>query len=261
MFQGEEKNCSKLYEPSTEYEARNIFEILIDKKIIDTNKNDVNDERFRYGNGYDRVLPVYYILTKFMTNEEILKFQYTGNMEYIAQALTRYGTEEEAYELLTKIKATDFDDLGDEENGENKREVYKKLNDYYIKANGKNIYDDLEMAAIIDSASLEWNFYDDEIMLKSIDSFKETIKNEFIKNGIITSEDNVGIVINLFDFNYNNDLFFGNYREGITIYPELIIRNGENKEYKFLAVQLTEEMQQEFEEIYQRKIKDMEIDR
>lgn len=261
MFQEEEKNCSKLYEPSTEYEARNIFEVLIDKKIIDYNQNNVDDERIRYGNGYDSVLPVYYILTKFMTNEEILKFQYTGDMEYIAQALTRYGTEEEAYELLTKIKTTDFYDLGDEENGENKRAVYKKLNDYYIKANGKNIYDDLEMAAIIDSASLEWNFYYDEIMLKSIESFEETIKNEFIKNGIITSEDNVGIVINLFDFNYNNDLFFGNYREGITIYPELIIRNGENKEYKFLAVQLTEEMQQEFEKIYQRKIKDMEIDR
>ena len=261
MFQGEEKNCSKLYEPSTEYEARNIFEILIDKKIIDNNKNDVDDERIRYGNGYDSVLPVYYILTKFMTNEEIFKFQYTGNMEYIAKALTRYGTEEEAYELLTKIKATDFDDFGDEENGENKRAIYKKLNDYYIKVNGKNIYDDLEMVAIINSAGLEWIFYDEEIMFKSIDSFKEIIKNEFIKNGIINSKDNVSIGINLFDFNYNNNLFFGNYRENITIYPELIIKNGENREYKFLAIQLTEEMKQEFDETYYRKIKDMGIDR
>ena len=252
MLQGIEKNCSRLYEPSAEYLARDILEILAHKNIIvleKLNKDELNDDRIKLTKGYEEVLPVYYILTRFMTYEEILSFQYSGDMQYIAQALSRYGTEEDAYELLTKIKKTNFNEVWDKENLESIKTIYSKLNDYYIKLTGKNIYDDLEMIAIISGNSLEGEFNDDEKLIKREKGFIELIKKELIESGKINSDKNTTICLNLGDFSYSNK-FFKDYKRGLVIYPE-IIKNGEDREYMFIRMELTPEMQAEFDSIYQ----------
>ena len=253
MLQGIEKNCSRLYEPSAEYLARDILEILSHENIIvleKLNKDELNDDRIKLTKGYEEVLPVYYILTQFMTYEEILSFQYSGDMKYIAQALSRYGTEEEAYELLTKIKKTNFSEVWDEENFESIKTIYSKLNNYYIKLTGKNIYDDLEMIAIIIGNSLAGEFNDDEKLIKREKGFKELIKKELIESGKIDSDKNITICLNLGDFSYSNK-FFKDYKRGLVIYPEIIIKDGEDREYMFIRMELTPEMQAEFDSIYQ----------
>lgn len=252
VFQRSDKNCAILSEASNELEARNLVEILEDKNIIekDSHVKGENEDIRIFGNGYSNVIPVYYILTQFMTYDEILDFQYNGDMKVIANALSRWSSKEEAYELLTKIKTNSFDSFEDENE---RRKIYKELNNYYKKLTGKNLYDDLEFAMIIDYLNLDFD-YDDLVLSEREKAFTEIIRKTLIEKGEIHSEDKIDIYYNGDYFAYKN-IFFKNGREDMLFYPRIVTNKSNNLLQRCVSIIVSDEMQEEFDRINQAEEK------
>lgn len=262
VFQRPDKECGVLSEASNELEARNLVEILEDKNIIekDSHVKGENEDIRIFGKGYSDVIPVYYILTQFMTDDEILDFQYNGDIDVIANALSRLGSKEETYELLTKIKNNKFE-IGEGE--DERRTIYKELNNYYKKLKGKNLYDDLEFAMIIIYTNPDFN-YDDAVisdLSKSEIAFTELVKNVLMKEGEINSGDKADIYFNGDYFAYRN-LFFENGRENTLFYPCVATNNADNLTQRYVSIKVSDELQGEFDRINQvEKKHELEFDR
>lgn len=244
MFQAD--NTSILHEQSNEYLTRSIVEILSDRGLINLNNSaSSHDERRSFGKGYNNTISIYYIITKFMTKEQIIEFQYTGNENIIVQALSKYATEEEVYSLLTKIKTTNFN----HDNYE-KGQVYRDLNNLYKRMTGKNIYEDLNIQAIMSFKDIHTAFISIEYYRRQ-KAFIRLLREELIKQGKINRTDIVYISCERNDFYYPNDLFFGDYRKNMIIYPIVEIKESDRYSIRNCAIELTDEMQQEFDKMYQ----------
>ena len=180
-----------------------------------------------------------------MTKEQIIEFQYTGDETIIVEALSKYATEEEVYYLLTKIKTTNFN----HDNYE-KRQVYSDLNDLYKKMTGKNIYEDLNIQAIMSFKDIHTAFISIESYRRQ-QAFIRLLREELIKQGKINRTDIVYISCDGNNFSYPNNSFFGDYRKNMIIYPTVEFKESDRYSIRNCAIELTDEMQQEFDKIYQ----------
>ena len=81
-------------------------------------------------------------IVKYKLYDEIYLYQYTNDIDIIANALSRYGSIEEAYEFLTLVK-----EYYNDNDYNQKIKLIEKLSDYY-KAKGKDPEHDLEFAGI-----------------------------------------------------------------------------------------------------------------
>lgn len=247
VFQKPDKTCLRLSEASNELEARNLVEVLENKNILkkDSHVDGENEDIRVFGKGYNDIIPVYYILAQFMIEDEILDFQYSGNIDIIANALSKFGSKEEVYELLTKIKTNKFE-VGEGE--EDRKIIYKQLNNYYKKLTGKNLYDDLEFAMIIFYQNLDFHYNDSVIsdLSKREEAFTDLVRDILLEQHNINSEDEIDIYFNGNYFAYKN-LFFKNNRENTLFYPRIVTNNSDNLSPKYVSIEISDKMQQEFD--------------
>lgn len=170
--------------------------------------------------------------------------------------MSRLSSKEEAYELLTKIKNNKFEI---EEGQDERRTIYKELNNYYKKLKGKNLYDDLEFAMIILYQNLDFDYNDTVVseLSKTEKAFIQLVKNVLMEEGEINSKYESEIYFNGNYFAYRN-LFFEDSREHTLFYPCIESNNGDN--LKYVSIEVSDKTQGEFDRINQVE-QEKELDR
>jgi len=255
-----------LHECSNEAWSRASIDKLNSENKISTRSISQNEDGTYSlkGGGYPGFMPFYYILTEFMTKEEILQYQYSGNINIIANALIRIEeqyessnnidkSKERAYSLLSKLDSR-LDNQADIYLPNVSSYALKELDYYYRLKNGKSLYDNLNTFLIATNISLyekslEQNYlsyYTQNHISEKKKAFFKIVQEELIKKYNLNN--NVVIDFDLFLIS-PPDVFFNNSNNSMHIYINKIPlnRNGEYPEEVSLDLEITEDIQKRFE--------------
>ena len=268
-----------IHECSNEAWARASLDRFYNENKV-TTKSYVKNEDGKYklqGGGYQGFIPFYYMLTQFMTDEEILKYQYSCDLNIIGEALIRtektYGNnysdskaEERAYGLLSKLD-NKLENEGSIYSAKTSTEALKQLDYYYKIKNGKSLYDDLNMFLLSDcipcyNEFLKQNdekFYSRNGIENKREFFIQIVKEELVKNNKINIEDKIDVDFYLVSY---PDIFFNESdRRNMVIYINDITKYkgySEEKEQVGLELEITPEICRRYETLCNERTNDIE---
>lgn len=275
-------NSGLLHECSNEAWARSVNDKLyLENKVSSESYTKNKDGNYvLQGGGYQGFIPFYYILTEFMTPEEILQFQYSSDISIIGNALINidkeYGNNkdtkkitERAYSLLSRMD-NKFKNQSDLYSKDDYNYILKELNYYYKVKNGQDLYDDLNMFVLLNSIPLydgflkevDLSYYQENDIEKRKQIFSQIIREELAKNTNLTIDKNFDI--NNYLVSYPDIFLKKSTNNNVIIYINNIpISQGNNEQKKEASFELeiTPEIYQKFEKMCIERNLDMENNR